>query len=402
MIEKTVPLHPYLPEPPSSLHALSNRFLLSLFFSLLFPASILWAKDSPPTSNSLVLQGLSDLSAAVVLPSGHLLVGDDETNLLRVYDSKGGVPLATVELNDFLGIIPEKKDELDLEAAAQVGNRVYWMTSHGRNKEGKERPDRYRFFATEVDAAPGAPPAVRPVGTPCKTFVQQMLQTPFAKPMGLGKATRLGEKMDKKERERLAPKVEGLNIEGLAASADGKTLYVGLRNPLPIDTDGRPKALVVTVLNAADVMDRGAAIQFGQPLLWDLDGLGIRSMEYAPAHRAILIVAGATEGKSKKPFELFRWSGVAGEAPVRMPIAEKLPKKFTPESIAPTLDSPSVLILSDDGTRLVSVRGAQDCLEDTLLPDNKCENKNLLDQNAKTCRGLWITPEVPPVIESVN
>jgi hypothetical protein len=49
-----------------------------------------------------------------------------------------------------------------------------------------------------------------------------------------------------------------------------------------------------------------------------------------------------------------------------------------------------VLLISDDGTLLVPVRGAQDCLEDTLLAGNKCENKNLLDQNAKTCRGLWL------------
>jgi hypothetical protein len=377
-------------------HSVVSNALLSLLYTLFLSAPVLFAKDVAPTSGTIVLQGLSDLSATVILPSGHLLAGDDETNQLRVYAPAGGGALTTVELNDFLGIIPEKKDELDLEAAAQVGSRVYWITSHGRNKDGKERPDRYRFFATEVSAAPGSAPVVRPVGTPCKTFVQQLLKTPFAKPMGLDKATRLGEKLDKKERKRLAPKEDGLNIEGMAASADGKTLYVGLRNPLPVDTDGRPKALVVTVLNAPDVINSGKAIQFGEPLLWDLDGLGIRSMEYAPAHHSLMIVAGSTGAKAKKPFELFRWSGVPGEAPVRMPIAEKLPKKFTPESIAPSLSDSRVLLLSDDGTRLVSVRGAQDCVEGALLPDNQCENKNLLDQNAKTCRGLWITPQVAP------
>ncbi len=372
-------------------------------FSILLMSTLpLSAQNPVSTTDTLILRGLSDLSATVVLPSGHLLAGDDETNELRIYDPKGGLPQTTVELSAFLGQRLADTPELDLEGAAQAGKRVYWITSHGRNKDGKERPDRYRFFATEVDAAPGAPPVVRPVGTPCKTFVQQMLQAPFARPMGLDKATRLGEKLEKKERKRLAPKENGLNIEGLAASADGRTLYVGLRNPLLLDADGRPRALVVTVLNAAEVMDSGAAIQFGQPLLWDLDGLGIRSMEYAPAHRAFLIVAGATEGKSKKPFELFRWSGVAEEAPVRMPIAGKLPKKFTPESIAPAPDSPRVLVISDDGTLLVPIRGAQDCLADTLLPDNKCENKNLLDPNAKTCRGLWITPEVPPVVQNAN
>lgn len=377
-------------------HSVFRSALLSLLYTLLLSVPVLFAKDVAPTSGTIVLQGISDLSAAVLLPSGQLLAGDDETNQLRVYAPTGGASLVGVDLNDFLGILPQKKDELDLEAAAQVGNRVYWITSHGRNKDGKERPDRYRFFATEVSAVPGSVPVVRPVGTPCKTFVQQLLKTPFAQPMGLDKATRLGEKLKKEERKRLAPKESGLNIEGMAASADGKTLYVGLRNPLPVDTDGRPKALVVTVLNPADVMDRGVAIQFGEPLLWDLDGLGIRSMEYAPAYRAILIVAGSTGAKAKKPFELFRWSGVPGEAPVRMPIAEKLPKKFTPESIAPALDGPRVLLLSDDGTRLVSVRGAQDCQEGALLPDNQCENKNLLDQNAKTCRGLWITPQIAP------
>ena len=64
-----------------------------------------------------------------------------------------------------------------------------------------------------------------------------------------------------------------MNIEGLAATADGK-LRIGFRNPRP-----GGEALVIPLLNPAPVVDSGAAPVFGELARLDLAGRGIRRME---------------------------------------------------------------------------------------------------------------------------
>src|SRR4030065_2191344 len=94
------------------------------------------------------------------------------------------------------------------------------------------RPKRSRFFATDVFIE-NRSVKLRPAGKPYKTLVHELLKTQAARRLGLDKATRFGAELKKKGMEKLAPKDEGLNIEGLCASADGGTLYFGLRNPRP-------------------------------------------------------------------------------------------------------------------------------------------------------------------------
>ena len=43
-----------------------------------------------------------------------------------------------------------KEPEADLEGATRIGDDIYWITSHGQNKNGKNRPSRHRLFATAV------------------------------------------------------------------------------------------------------------------------------------------------------------------------------------------------------------------------------------------------------------
>jgi len=51
------------------------------------------------------------------------------------------------------------------------------------------------------------------------------------------------------------------------------------------------KAIVVSLLNA-DAVVTGATAQFGEAMLLDLGGLGIRGMTWSPTHAAVLLVAG--------------------------------------------------------------------------------------------------------------
>ena len=336
----------------------------------------------------LVFRGASDASAAVAVSENMFVVADDENNILRIYEtSKIGQPVATFDMTSFLDIEPEHP-EADIEAAAKIGRRIYWITSHGRNKDGKIRPNRYRFFATEVFFE-NRSVKLRPAGKPYKTLVYELLKTDAASQLGLDKATRFGEKLTKKEREKIAPKEEGLNIEGLCASPDGGKLYIGFRNPRPKGRrDGRTKAIVIPLLNPNRIIDTGESPVFGKPILWDLNGLGIRSMEYSRFHRAFFIIAGGPD--ENVGFALYRWSGKPDSPPVLERELSMGKSKFTPEAVIPLEKSRRLLILSDDGSLVVKVTGEWECMEGEYRKDGTTLNKYLANPSRKTFRGIWL------------
>ena len=117
---------------------------------------------------------------------------------------------------------------------------------------------------------------------------------------------------------KVLSKKSGLNIEALCASADGKKIYIGFRNPRLYS-----KAIVVPLNNARRVIEQEAPPIFADPLLWDLKGYGIRSMEYSHFHKAFFIVAGAHD--EKPAFALYRWSGDKDSQPVRVQGQTQMP-----------------------------------------------------------------------------
>ena len=121
--------------------------------------------------------------------------------------------------------------EADIEGATRIGDHIYWITSHGTNREGKPRPSRHRLFATEVKVADDKV-TITSVSTPYKELVKDLTKTPGLKDYKLGEAA-------KKPPEQ----VDGLNIEGLGAAPQG-ALLIAFRNPIP---DG--KALLVPLEN---------------------------------------------------------------------------------------------------------------------------------------------------------
>ncbi len=336
----------------------------------------------------LVFRGASDASAAVAVGENMFVVADDENNILRIYEtSKTGQPVGSFDMSSFLGIEPDHP-EADIEAATMIGRRIYWITSHGRNKDGKLRPNRYRFFATDVFIE-NRSVKLRPAGKPYRNLIHELLKTQPARRLGLDKATRFGAELKKKDREKLAPKKEGLNIEGLCASADGGTLYFGLRNPRPKDKqDGRAKAIVVPLLNPDRTVEKGEAPVFGEPILWDLKGLGIRSMEYSRFHKVCFVIAGGPDGD--EGFALYRWSGKPESPPVLERELDLGKSKFSPEVLIPFEKSGRLLMLSDDGSLVVKVAGAWECIEGEYRKDGTTLNKYLANPGRKTFRGIWL------------
>jgi hypothetical protein len=334
--------------------------------------------------------GASDASAAVALDKDRFIVADDENNVLRIYSTtEGGAPLQSFDLSSFLKV-DQNHPEADIEGAARIGHRIYWIGSHGRNRDGKERPNRSCFFATEIHRTEETVDLV-PVGYVCRTLVHTLVDS-VDETLGLKKALYpAGWEQTKKKRKALAPKEEGINIEGLCASADGRTLYIGFRNPRPKHkTNGSVCALVVPLLNAAAVIEQQAPPEFGKPVLWDFKGLGIRGMDYSEYHKTFFIIAGPHNEDSQ--YILFRWSVQTDTWPdVVCPLVVPA-KDFTPEGIVAFEGRSALWLLSDDGSLWVRPEYRTDCLPGNLRPDGHCQNKYLINPAHKHFRGVFIDP----------
>jgi len=334
--------------------------------------------------------GTSDASAAIAVDEQTFIVADDENNVLRVYKADGRQAVAHFDLTRFLEAAG-KFPEVDIEGATRVGNRVYWIASHGRNRDGKWRSNRHRFFATDLTVK-GADVTIRPVGRPCTELGEALagdktLRTLCPDILASLRPDAPGAKGTK----RLAPKKRGLNIEALCAARDGKTLYIALRNPrAPGENGSDPRAVVVPLLNAAQVVEQARSPVFGPPLLWGLGGLGVRGMEYSPRHDTYYVIAGPHNARSQ--WVLYRWSGASDTQPVVVHRMTGDQSSLAPEALIVFKDTDKLLLLSDDGALLIRVSGAAECLDGRFRGDGTCPNKYLRDESKKSFRGLWLDP----------
>jgi len=286
-----------------------------------------------------LFSGMCDASAAVWITDQIFAVANDEDNVLRLYSlSQDSAPLRSINLSSFLRIIP-KHPEADLEGAAREGDWIYWIGSHGRNKEGKFRPNRHRFFLTRIEWDEPIP-TLQPVGVPRTDLLQWIQRIPALRSFRL-------------ENGR-APKQGGVNIEGLAADGEGG-VWIGFRSPL---REGR--ALMVHLLNArAYLMSQQTAPRFGAIDWLDLGGLGIRSLVRIGKGR-YLILAGPVGGEGR--FAVYLWDR-NGERPIRgtWRIPERL--EIHPESLLWVgrkqeggKNRHIFWVVSDDGTRRINDR----------------------------------------------
>lgn len=287
---------------------------------LVGPCVALTAQELQQTD--VVFQGVSNASAAVAIGADQVLVADDDDNRLRLYDVAGGAPKRVF---DWSGELPStgRNREADIEGAARIGDRIYWLGSHSRDKDGDLRPHRRRFFATDL-ITDAAGVALRPAGRPCAALLDELLRTEPARRLGLVEAS------------RLSPDHGGLNFEGLARRVEGG-LWVGVRSPL-----AGKEAILVPLLNPDDIL-AGAPPRFGEPVLLDLDGRGVRDLVLVD-QSLYLIGGGAGSGRASR---LYRWSP-GGKQPQRLTLSLE---KFNAEAVV-AYDvgaSPRLLLLADEG-----------------------------------------------------
>jgi methionine-rich copper-binding protein CopC len=259
--------------------------------------------------------GSSDASGAVAWGDKYMIVGDDESNVLRVYDRAGGDALVEWDYSQVTG----STDEVDMEALTLVGDTLYITGSHSNTKKGVDADSREILFSVKVSGTGAA-----------TTFDYQGKFTGFeaalvawdngganGHPAGyFGFAASSG--------PGLAPEnTNGFSIEGMTTSIDNSELWLGFRAP-QTDTTTRDKALIVPVTNYQAVLadsSMSVAPTFGTAIELNLGGRGIRSIDKAADGSGYLIIAGpsgvATDAVTND-FRLYTWNGKPEDPPVKL------------------------------------------------------------------------------------
>jgi hypothetical protein len=222
-----------------------------------------------PAGHQLRYQGLCEASAAAVVDARHFAVASDDLEQLLIYARGDPAPVGRLT-------VPGVSD---IEAAARIGDTIFWLTSHSLSKMGEDKPKRRQLFATKVVGS-----RLELVGTRFRDLRAVLARLAH---------------VDEKALAR------GLNIEGLAAAPDG-SLLIGLRRPL---ADG--KAQVVRIADPFALV--GLPSHKTAPSAWlaplALGGRGIRSIERAGAgEHLFLIAAGGPDDDGVAP-KLFWWDG---------------------------------------------------------------------------------------------
>ncbi len=295
-------------------------------------------------------------------------------NFLRIYEwsNPQSPPIKSIDLADDLNIEPDHP-ESDIEGATWFGDRIFWITSHGRNRDGRYRYSRCQFFATTVTFDGDAVNVT--VDGNYTNLLQHLIAYDAVYNLGLAAAIGVVDgHPDTSTIPNLAPKIDGLNIEGLCTSADGDSILIAFRNPRP-DIAGDIHALIIPLTNPTQVVLSGATPQFGPPVLIDLGVLGIRSMEYSPTLGEYLIIAGSHKSSADQPLQkLYKYDMTVDDK-------DKLAEfpAITPEAMFQFPASPEINLLSDDGVLIFQT------------PNGPTENKYLPMQQ-RTFRTHKITP----------
>jgi hypothetical protein len=281
-------------------------------------------------------QHACDASAAATISGTNLFAAaSDEDSVLRVYDrAAGGPPVSSHDVAADLGLDDPEKPETDIEGAAQLGDRMYWIGSHGRNNKAKVKKNRQCFFATTIERS-GPTVRLRLAGKAYKNLLNDLGSAPALAPFKLKAAF---------EAEISPEAPGGFNIEGLAPALEAGHLLIGFRNPVP-----QGKALIVRLSNPAALVDgTAAAAELAVAGVLDLQGRGIRALEFVPSSRRYLILAGAVDDGQQ--FRLYEWTGRADAQP-RVLIDDI--SDLRPEELI-VLDANAreitLQLLSDDGT----------------------------------------------------
>ncbi len=287
-----------------------------------------------------VYEGMCDASGAVALPEGsfgdRFLMVDSADSIVRIYAV--GTPDMPAGTDVGATLSGWNRDGIDIEAATWLDGEALLVGTLGRDTSGGAQDADWQFLSVAVaedhtvHATPGRSDRL--------LAGLAALDPDLAAAIGdLGA-----------DDPDLAPERTGINLEGMSVAADGASLFLGFRNPVPAG-----QSILIKLLNPKAVLFEDVDPAFEPPVRLDLGGRGIRSMEYAPAAAAYFIVAGPAGAEGD--FDLYRW--IEGEPPLPVPGAR--------EALASLPGfAPDGLIVDQTGTRLQLFSDYPACETDTF------------------------------------
>ncbi|WP_424214380.1 hypothetical protein ACN20G_21195 [Streptomyces sp. BI20] len=287
------------------------------------------------------LTGASDSSAAVDVGGGYVIVADDESNVLRLYNgSVSGAPLRSWDFSSQLGV----SKEVDIEGATLVGDTIYWTGSLGNNKDGEYKAPRNSVFTTKLTGTGAS--AQLAYGRSYTSLRQDLVAWDKANGnrYGFAAGTAAGQ---------VPKQIDGFNVEALEfAPGSTTTAYLGFRAPLAPAVPGG-KALIVPVTNMDKVLGTGAKPVFGAGVELDLGGLALRDLRRNAAGQYLILAGSWAADDNTDPYALYQWDGIAGHAPVkRLDLPTTDPGGWEAIVATPDLSAPGarVQLLTDNGS----------------------------------------------------
>lgn len=264
--------------------------------------------------------GISDASAAIALNDDYMFAGDDETNSLRLYNRKtSGQALYKIDISNDAGGVGD--EEFDIEGATlsspayNNGQRIYWIGSMGNGKNAGDKPYRNRVIATDISGS-GASATLK-VNSYSTEMRKALIAWGDANSWDFSTST-----------EKNPKRIDGFNVEAITIAHEGETAYIGMRAPyVPLkgekpSASNRKYAIIAPVTNFESMMNQPGKSTvkpiLSEPILFDLNGLGIRDMVRIK-NRGYLIIAGLYKGGGTP--ELYLWDGTTPKEPGTHPIS---------------------------------------------------------------------------------
>ena len=289
-----------------------------------------------PASNTAELRalginmfnGVYEPSAVQQLPDGKLLIAEDEPNhafSIISIDKTGR--FIEDEALDTRVITSFKRRLSDLEALARDDEGfIYALTSHSRTRKGNRSPDREHLMRFKIQDG-------NVLGLTSYDNLTQVLETDH--------------KLHDLIRERTKAEVsfEEINIEGMAFDPVKKRLVLGFRDP-----EFNNMALVAFISNPKDVFERNAQPEFDEVAILDIDGGGIRSLNYDPVLKNYVIANEVKDENGQKFSQLWTWSGNPTDEPqkISLPNLQHITNVEAVDSITVN-GKPQMILMGDEG-----------------------------------------------------
>lgn len=274
-----------------------------------------YAASQSSSANTRWMTGIADASAAIALDDNYMIIANDESNLLYVYNrSQSGLPIKTYDFNqsNILGLTDGSTGnwkEVDVEAGVKsiaTTGKIYWLGSMSNSSSFNDKPNRNRLFAVTATGT-GAATAFADAGH--YNNLRQRLIT-WGDANGFDFSTSAADGMDPKL-------IDGFNVEGMVFAPDNTTMYIGFRAPLE-PTASRTKAVIAPIQNFETWFNSGPSGNptIGAPIQLNLGGRGIRDM--IRLSNGIYIILAGNYDNTPLNGAVYRWTGNPADAPIEL------------------------------------------------------------------------------------